>query len=48
LKDAIYEKANEASGFLIDGFPRRIDQGNYIENNNNKSITNEKPFFRVQ
>jgi adenylate kinase family enzyme len=28
LKDAIYEKAHEASGFLIDGFPRRIDQGN--------------------
>ncbi len=28
LKDAIHEKANEASGFLIDGFPRQIDQGN--------------------
>jgi adenylate kinase len=27
LKDAIYEKAHEASGFLIDGFPRRVDQG---------------------
>jgi adenylate kinase len=27
LKDAIHEKAHEASGFLIDGFPRRIDQG---------------------
>jgi adenylate kinase len=27
LKDAIYEKANKASGFLIDGFPRRVDQG---------------------
>jgi adenylate kinase family enzyme len=27
LKDAIYNKANEASGFLIDGFPRRVDQG---------------------
>lgn len=27
LKDAIYQKAKEASGFLIDGFPRRIDQG---------------------
>jgi len=28
LKDAIYEKANKSSGFLIDGFPRRVDQGN--------------------
>ncbi|CAF4512059.1 unnamed protein product, partial [Rotaria magnacalcarata] len=28
LKDAIHEKVNEASGFLIDGFPRRVDQGN--------------------
>jgi adenylate kinase family enzyme len=27
IKDAIYEKANKASGFLIDGFPRRVDQG---------------------
>lgn len=29
LKDAIYEKASQASGFLIDGFPRRVDQGIY-------------------
>ena len=27
LKDAIHVKAKEASGFLIDGFPRRVDQG---------------------
>lgn len=27
MKDAIYEKAQKASGFLIDGFPRKIDQG---------------------
>ncbi|CAF4550994.1 unnamed protein product [Rotaria sp. Silwood1] len=32
LKDAIQERANEASGFLIDGFPRRVDQGIQFEN----------------
>ncbi|UJR33891.1 hypothetical protein I4U23_021311 [Adineta vaga] len=31
LKDAIYEKADQASGFLIDGFPRRVDQGIQFE-----------------
>ncbi|CAF2331668.1 unnamed protein product [Rotaria sp. Silwood2] len=31
LKDAIQEKVNEASGFLIDGFPRRVDQGVQFE-----------------
>ncbi|CAF0725304.1 unnamed protein product [Rotaria sordida] len=31
LKDAIQERANEASGFLIDGFPRRVDQGIQFE-----------------
>ncbi|CAF4164422.1 unnamed protein product [Rotaria magnacalcarata] len=31
LKDAIHEKVNEASGFLIDGFPRRVDQGMQFE-----------------
>lgn len=31
LKDAIYEKASSASGFLIDGFPRRVDQGIQFE-----------------
>jgi adenylate kinase family enzyme len=29
LKSAIYENASKASGFLIDGFPRRVDQGEY-------------------
>jgi adenylate kinase family enzyme len=27
MKDAIYEKASKASGFLIDGFPRKVEQG---------------------
>lgn len=32
LKDAIFERASKASGFLIDGFPRRVDQGKiYID-----------------
>ncbi|CAF1268860.1 unnamed protein product [Adineta ricciae] len=31
LKDVIYERANQASGFLIDGFPRRVDQGIQFE-----------------
>ncbi|CAF3879078.1 unnamed protein product [Rotaria sordida] len=31
LKDAIYKNANKASGFLINGFPRRIEQGIQFE-----------------
>ncbi|CAF3725752.1 unnamed protein product [Rotaria sp. Silwood1] len=31
IKDAIYETADKASGFLIDGFPRRIEQGIQFE-----------------
>ncbi|CAF0882370.1 unnamed protein product [Adineta steineri] len=31
LKDAIYNRASKASGFLIDGFPRRVDQGIQFE-----------------
>ncbi|CAF2863901.1 unnamed protein product [Rotaria sp. Silwood2] len=31
LKDAIYKKASTASGFLIDGFPRRVEQGIQFE-----------------
>ncbi len=47
MKDAIYEKASRASGFLIDGFPRKVDQGKkkfkmrkYLDNgfNNRYSI----------
>ncbi|CAF1446892.1 unnamed protein product [Adineta ricciae] len=33
IKDAVYEKAKSASGFLIDGFPRRVDQGIEFEQN---------------
>ncbi|UJR13441.1 hypothetical protein I4U23_000455 [Adineta vaga] len=31
IRDAIYEKAKNAKGFLIDGFPRRIEQGIQFE-----------------
>ncbi|CAF1437712.1 unnamed protein product [Adineta steineri] len=31
IKDAIYHEAKKASGFLIDGFPRRIEQGMQFE-----------------
>ncbi|CAF4140687.1 unnamed protein product, partial [Rotaria sordida] len=31
LKDAIYKNANKASGFLINGFPRRVEQGIQFE-----------------
>jgi len=27
MKDAIRAKASKASGFLIDGFPRKVEQG---------------------
>ena len=27
IKDAIRKRANEALGFLIDGFPRQVEQG---------------------